>query len=69
MIEYYLKQTDTSQKHTVYITHANDENYANELAAKIREVNPNADVKIRILSPIIGVHLGPSAMVLGFVGK
>ena len=69
MIEYYLEKTDTENHHTVYITHANDDNYANELATKIREVNPNADVKIRLLSPIIGVHLGPSAMVLGFVGK
>lgn len=69
MIEYYLEHADLSERHTVMITHANDENYANELASKVREANPNADVKIRILSPIIGVHLGPSAMVLGFVSK
>lgn len=69
MIEYYLKRADLSERHTVYITHADDENYAKELAERIKEVNPNVDVKIRILSPIIGVHLGPSAMVLGFVGK
>ena len=69
MIEYYLDKTDLSEEHTVYITHANDETYANELAAKVREANPKANVKIRLLSPIIGVHLGPSAMVLGFVSK
>ncbi len=69
MIEYYLSKTDTEHLQTVYITHANDINYANELAAKVKEVNPNVDIKIRLLSPIIGVHLGPSAMVLGFVGK
>ena len=69
MIEYYLDKTDTEHVQKVYITHANDVNYANELAEKIKEVNPNADITIRLLSPIIGVHLGPSAMVLGFVGK
>lgn len=69
MIEYYLERADLSENNQVYITHANDENYANELAQRIKEVNPNANIKIRLLSPIIGVHLGPSAMVLGFIGK
>lgn len=69
MIEYYLGKTDAENLHTVYITHANDINYANELAEKVRAVNPNVNIKIRLLSPIIGVHLGTSAMVLGFVGK
>ena len=69
MIQYYMDKTDTEHPQTVYITHANDANYANELATKVKEANPNAVVKIRLLSPIIGVHLGTSAMVLGFVGK
>lgn len=69
MVDYYLDRADIDNAHTVYITHANDEAYANELAAQIKAVSPLAEIKIRILSPIIGVHLGPSAMVLGFVGK
>lgn len=69
MIQYYLDKTDLDNPQYVYITHANDINYANELAEKIKEANPKAIIKIRLLSPIIGVHLGPSAMVLGFVGK
>ena len=69
MIQYYLDRADVDNAHTVYITHANDINYANELAQKIKDVSPLAEIKIRILSPIIGVHLGPSAMVLAFVGK
>ena len=69
MVEYYLERADIESKHTVYITHANDIAYANELADKIKEVSPLAEIKIRILSPIIGVHLGTSAMVLGFIGK
>ena len=69
MVEYYLDKANLDNAHTVYITHANDEAYANELAAEIKAVSPLAEIKIRLLSPIIGVHLGPSAMVLGFVGK
>ena len=69
MIQYYLDKADIDNAHTVYITHANDEAYAKELAAEIKAVSPLAEIKIRLLSPIIGVHLGPSAMVLGFVGK
>lgn len=69
MVEYYLERADIEQPQTVYITHANDVAYANELAEKIKAVSPNCEIKIRLLSPIIGVHLGTSAMVLGFVGK
>ena len=69
MIEYYLNNADLEHPYTVYITHADEENYANELAAKIKAVNPSCNVKIRMLSPIIGVHLGTGAMVLAFVGK
>lgn len=69
MVEYYLQKADIEHPQTVYITHANDISYANELAAEIKAVSPLAEVKIRLLSPIIGVHLGTSAMVLGFVGK
>lgn len=69
IVEFYLERADVEHPQTVYITHANDETYANELAKKIKEVSPLATVKIRLLSPIIGVHLGTSAMVLGFVEK
>ena len=68
MVQYYLGKADIDNAHTVYITHANDIGYANELAAEIKAVSPLAEIKIRILSPIIGVHLGTSAMVLAFVG-
>lgn len=69
IIDYYLENADVNNKHTVYITHADEESYANELAEKIKEVSPLAEIKIRVLSPIIGVHLGTGAMVLAFIGK
>ncbi|MCH5160042.1 MAG: DegV family protein [Clostridiales bacterium] len=69
MVEYYLERADVEHPQTVYITHADEENYANELAAKIKAVSPLAEIKIRTLSPIIGVHLGTGGMVLGFVAR
>ena len=69
VVEYYLENADLDNPQTVYITHADEESYANELADKIRAANPLCTIKIRVLSPIIGVHLGPGAMVLSFVGK
>ena len=69
LIEYYTKNGDLDPHNLVYITHADQENYANELAEKIKAVNPNCTIKIRMLSPIIGVHLGSGGMVLAFVGK
>lgn len=69
MIDYYLEKADVNQPNTVYVTHADEESYANELAERIKEVSPLCTVKIRTLSPIIGVHLGPGGMVLSFVGK
>ena len=69
MVEYYLEKADLTKPYTVYITHANEESYANELAEKLKAANPLCEIKIRVLSPIIGVHLGTGAMVLAFVGK
>lgn len=69
IVEFYLARADIEHPQTVYITHANDETYANELASEIKAISPHATVKIRLLSPIIGVHLGTSGMVLGFVEK
>ena len=69
MIEYYLENADVENPHTVYITHADEESYALELAEKVKAVSPLCEIKIRLLSPIIGVHLGTGAMVLAFVGK
>ena len=69
LVEYYTKNADLDTPHLVYITHADQESYANELAEKIKAASPNCEIKIRMLSPIIGVHLGSGAMVLAFVGK
>lgn len=67
LIEFYTQYADLNSPHPLYICHADEEANAKELAAKIKEANPNCEIKIRLLSPIIGAHLGPGALVLGFV--
>lgn len=69
MVEFYLAEADTETDNLVYITHADEDRYAQELADKIKEVAPRVVIKTRLLSPIIGAHLGPGAMVLSFVTK
>lgn len=67
LVEFYLQYADLNYPNPLYICHADEENNAKELAAKVKEANPNCEIKIRLLSPIIGAHLGPGAIVFGFV--
>lgn len=43
----------------VYISHADCIDTANDIKAKLLESNPNLDIKIVMISPIIGAHVGP----------
>lgn len=69
MVEFYLNEADIANLHTVSICHADEESYALQLAEQLKAANPNCEIKIRLLSPIIGVHLGTGAMVLSFITK
>ena len=53
----------------VYITHADALTEANRLRVKINELDRDAVVKIKALSPIIGAHTGPGAIVISHIGK
>ena len=67
LVEFYLEKAEKTEGSLVYICHADEEANAKELADKIKAANPNCVVKIRLLSPIIGAHLGPGALVLSFL--
>ncbi len=43
----------------VYISHADCIDTANDIKAKLLEANPNLEIKIVMISPIIGAHVGP----------
>ena len=67
LVEFYTQYADLNDTNPLYICHADEETNAKELAAKVKEANPNCEIRIRLLSPIIGAHLGPGALVLAFV--
>ena len=62
-----MQNADLNDTRPLYICHADELRNAEELAAKVKEANPNCQIKIRLLSPIIGAHLGPGAVVLGYI--
>jgi len=43
----------------VYISHADCIDTANDIKTKLLEANPNLEIKIVMISPIIGAHVGP----------
>ncbi|MCM1195417.1 MAG: DegV family protein [Corallococcus sp.] len=66
LVEFYAENADLESSYTIYICHADEETNAKELAEKVRAVSPSCVIKTRLLSPIIGAHLGPGALVLCF---
>lgn len=67
LVEFYMQYADLNSPCPLYICHADEQANAQLLAEKVKEANPSCEIKIRLLSPIIGAHLGPGALVLGFV--
>lgn len=67
MFEQYKEYGDKNHK-LVYIAHANEPRLAEQLENKIKEEYQDVVVKIKLLSPIIGAHLGKGSVVIGFLG-
>lgn len=67
LVEFYMEKTEKCDGSLVYICHADEEINAKELEEKVKAANPTCIVKTRLLSPIIGAHLGPGALVLCFL--
>ena len=53
---------------TVCIAHADCPEKAEELKALVLEVHPEAEVLISEIGPVIGAHVGPGMLMLGFWG-
>lgn len=67
LVEFYLANADLNSPYPLYICHADEETNAKELAEKVKEANPNCgEIKFTLISPIIGAHLGPGALILNF---
>lgn len=62
LVELYMSTRDENQRQDIMIVHGDCQEDADKLKALIEEANPKANVRIRMLSPIIGAHTGPGML-------
>lgn len=62
LIQNYVEAKDDSND--VIIMHADSPDKAEELKQKVLEVNPDAEIQILTLGPIIGAHTGPGLLAI-----
>ncbi|MCI9403880.1 MAG: DegV family protein [Clostridia bacterium] len=65
----YKEKADLSADSPIYISDADNDEMAGIMESEIKAINPNAIIRRRRLSPIIGTHLGPESVVIAFVKK
>ena len=53
---------------SVYILDACESDYADELEKNIKEIAPNCVIKRKLITPIVGAHLGSGAVLITFWG-
>jgi DegV family protein with EDD domain len=63
-----LMRSMTACTDCAYIAHGGDESLAEKLKEKITELIPRINVRIDYLTPALGIHGGPGALVLSFKG-
>ena len=68
MVERFNANYDPSVLKKVYLSCADCIDDANALKGMIEECQPEAEVKITMLSPIIGAHTGPDMLSLIYYG-
>ena len=66
MAERYETTADRSRWNTVFIAHGDCEEDALYLEEKVREINPDVQVRRQRVGTIIGAHTGPGIMTLFF---
>ena len=64
--EYFKDNYDPTVSTSVYIIDANEKESADELEALVKEIAPNCTIKRKLLSPIIGAHVGPGSVLISF---
>ena len=65
--KYEINCTNKSEK--IFIAHADCRKDADELYRILKEQNPQGDIVIKNIGPVIGAHAGPGALALFFVGN
>ncbi|MCR4999075.1 MAG: DegV family protein [Lachnospiraceae bacterium] len=67
LVEIYEK-THRTDMNRVYIVHADALDRAEFLRDKVLAINPNADIEIQMLCPVIGAHTGPGMCAILYYG-
>ncbi len=68
LAEYYRTRYDSKFGNAVYICCADCKDSAAELKKMVLDINPDADVRITMLCPVIGAHTGPGMLSMIFYG-
>ena len=66
MADRYEATADREHWNHVFIAHGDCEEDAEYLCEKVREINPNVEIKRQRVGAIIGSHTGPGIMTLFF---
>ncbi len=66
MVDRYEATADRTRWDTVFVAHGDCEEDAEYLAEKVREINPDVQIKFQRVGTIIGCHTGPGIMTLFF---
>jgi len=64
--EYFRDNFDPKTSKSVYIIDANEEQTADELTQLVRAIAPDCIIKRKLLSPIVGAHIGPGSVLISF---
>lgn len=54
---------------TIYIGHADDEEAANVVSDKIKELIPGASTSLYVIGPIVGASVGPGTIIVFYSGR
>ena len=65
----YMIAADAATDDAIYICHADAADTADLLEQMILQVTPDAVIRKRMLSPIIGAHTGPGMAAVIHIGK
>lgn len=68
MLDKMVSEAVAPEEQTVFISHGDCLDRANELAAMIREKLRVKDIIINFVGPVIGSHSGPGTLALFFIG-
>ena len=68
LVERFVEKYNENYK-VVYISHADAIDMANFIKSKLEELNLGLEIRIVMISPIIGAHVGPGMCALCAIGK